>query len=106
MFNTVINNVDLYSDGSLRQTRSMSSQSIAHFTAAFLDSPLSDVNGIADLSAEELTNLFNTRCADILNSVAPLRTKCAKLLRQPWLNDTTRALGCECQRTERKWKKI
>lgn len=105
LFNTVINNVDLYSDGSLRQTRSMSSQSLAHFTAAFLDSPLSDVNGIADLSAEELANLLNTTCADILNSVAPLRTKSAKLLRQPWRNDPTGALRRGCRRAERKWKK-
>ncbi|XP_039870950.1 uncharacterized protein LOC120723533 [Simochromis diagramma] len=81
------------------RTTGRGGESIAHFIDAFLDCPLSDANCNGVLSVDELANLFYTTCADILNSVAPLRIK------QPWLNDATRALRRECRRAERKWRK-
>ncbi|XP_039866220.1 uncharacterized protein LOC120720561 [Simochromis diagramma] len=86
------------------RTTGRGGESIAHFIDAFLDCPLSDANCNGVLSADELANLFYTTCADILNSVAPLRIKRAKSS-QPWLNDTTHALRRECRRAERKWRK-
>lgn len=38
-------------------------------------------------------------------NVAPLRTKRTKSTRQPWLNEATCALRCECRGAERNWIK-
>lgn len=105
MFNVSVCNVELNSEGPLRQLHMINSQTTACFSAAFTSSVLYDVNSNKDLLVDELTNLFNSTCFSILDTVAPLKTKRAKLLRQPWVNKTTRTLRRECHCTERKWKK-
>ena len=59
-----------------------------------------------DLSAEELLTLFDWTCSEILDSVAPLRSKRMKPLSEPWLNDFTRSLRSACRQAERRWKKV
>lgn len=54
-----MSNVELNSDGPVWQTRKINSQSIAPFTDAFRDSPLSDASCNGGLSADELANLFS-----------------------------------------------
>lgn len=77
----------------------------SQFSIAFKNSMLYTLDGCCDLSAEELITLFDSICTDILDFVAPFRTKRSKLLSDPWLNDTSRALRRACTRAERKWKK-
>ena len=40
-----------------------------------------------ELSADNLTTLLNSTCTEILDSIAPLRSKCTKAVPEPWLND-------------------
>lgn len=51
---------------------------------------------------DELVNVFNSTCSGILDSVAQLKPKPAKLSHQPWLNKTTPALRWECSRAEKR----
>lgn len=41
---------------------------------------------------DELTNLFNSTCSSILDTLAPPKTTCTKSLHQLWLNENTCAL--------------
>lgn len=62
----------------------------------------------SDMGPKELVIEFNSVCPDILNYVAPLKTKKVKLKKvkpQPWVNSNIRALRRECRRAERKWLK-
>lgn len=58
-----------------------------------------------DLSGADYLNQFNTISANILNSLAPIKSKEYKPKSEPWLNDDTRALRQVCRRAERRWKK-
>lgn len=41
-----------------------------------------------------------------LDIVAPFKIMHPKILKtEPWLNDITQAVRCECRRAERQWKK-
>ncbi len=59
----------------------------------------------SDLCADDLLTSFTSVCSNILDSIAPLKTRCFKPKSEPWLNDSTRAARRLCRRAERKWKK-
>ncbi len=50
-------------------------------------------------------NGCNQPCKDVLDIVAPLKTKQRKVRSDPWLNDEIRSLRQICRQAERKWKK-
>ncbi len=56
----------------------------------------------SDLCADELLTSFTSVCSNILDSIAPLKTRCFKPKSEPWLNDSTRAARRLCRRAERK----
>lgn len=57
------------------------------------------------MDTEELTDVFNSVCLDIIKDVAPIRQKMPKPLSQPWFNNETRALRQACRKAERRWKR-
>ncbi len=59
----------------------------------------------SDLCADELLFSFTSVCSNILDSIAPLKTRCFKSKSEPWLNNSTRAAHRLCRRAEHKWKK-
>ncbi len=59
----------------------------------------------SDLCADELLSSFTSVCSNILDSIAPLKTRCFKSKSEPWLNNSTCAARRLCRRAERKWKK-
>ncbi|XP_039543830.1 uncharacterized protein LOC120490596 [Pimephales promelas] len=58
-----------------------------------------------NLDADEHLSYFNSTCASILNSIAPLKLKFRKSVPIPWLNESVRFLRQACRQAERKWKK-
>lgn len=75
------------------------------FSDIFRDTVIFNLENSCDLSAEDFTILFNITCCDILDSVAPFRTKHIRPRPGPWLYDSTHALRRACRCAERKWKK-
>ncbi|KAL0153637.1 hypothetical protein M9458_051059, partial [Cirrhinus mrigala] len=62
-------------------------------------------SSLLNLDADAHLNLFNSTCADIMNTIAPLKYKNHKSVPEPWDTETTRALRRTCRQAERKWKK-
>ncbi len=58
-----------------------------------------------NLDADEHLSYFNSTCASILNSIAPLKLRNHKSEPVFWHNKTTRSLRQACRQAERKWKK-
>ncbi|KAF7648167.1 hypothetical protein LDENG_00161050 [Lucifuga dentata] len=54
---------------------------------------------------DELLNVFNSTCVNILDSIAPVRDKRLKSSFLPWLNEDLRHLKRQCRKAKRKWKK-
>ena len=50
-------------------------------------------------------SLFSNTCLDIVNNIAPLKTKRSIKKSSPWFNDSIRLLRRNCRRAERKWLK-
>ncbi len=90
---------------STRRSRLITPTTKEAFSLAFgeVSRHMDDFN--CDLSAEELLFSFNSTCAHVLDSVAPLKTLHHKPRSEPWLDDTIRSLRQICRRYERKWKK-
>lgn len=61
------------------------------------------INSICE-SVEDNSDSFNFTCTDILDSIAPLRTKRSKPLSEPCLNEYTHTLRHKCSRAERRWE--
>lgn len=89
----------------MSQRRIINSSTASLFAAAFDTSPVvsRDISSFKDI--EELVALFDSTCTEILDSVAPLKSKKSNLNGEPWQNDITRALRRECRCAERKWRK-
>ena len=90
----------------VRLSRYCNSLTATKFSEALSSSPNIHIieNSSPLTSTEELISLFNSTCATILDTVAPLKIKKPKPKGSPWLNDTTRALRRDCRRSERRWK--
>ncbi len=58
-----------------------------------------------NLDADEHLSYFNSNCASILNSIAPLKLRNHKSEPVFWHNETTRSLRQACRQAECKWKK-
>ncbi len=88
-------------------TRSFSSHLCDDFTNIFnkVCLSLSLESCLPYLDAEQHLSLFNTACAEVLNTTAPLKPKKSKPKTEPWLSDKIRSLRQACRRAERKWKK-
>ncbi len=95
----------------VNQSSTYLSQSINPFTALqFTEAYIaltahSSVLAAQSISVDELTNSFNSSCLEILNVVAPLKSKNTKPKNQPWFNHNIKALRKDCRRAERRWKK-
>lgn len=74
-------------------------------SSAFNYSVLPSLCNFCNISAEEITSLFNSTCRDILDLIAPFTTRRPQSVTEPWLNDTTHTLRRTCRWVERKWKK-
>ena len=83
--------------------QTINSSTVSHFSAAFGSSVLrvKDENGHLSPDEFEFESVFNSTCTDLLDAVAPFRTKRSKPMTERWLNETTRAL----RQAERKYKK-
>ncbi len=90
-----------------RLTRSLTQHSSEEFSVAYRDvcNSLESESTLLNLDADAHFNLFNSTCADIMNSIAPLKYKNHKPLPVPWHTETTRTLRRTCRQAERKWKK-
>lgn len=54
---------------------------------------------------DEQLSHFIILCSNVLDSVAPFKTKKPKLHMKPWLNNVTRTSRQEWRKAEKKWKK-
>lgn len=90
-----------------RLTRCLTQRSSEDFSTAYhnVRNCLESVSTLHNLDADAHLNLFNSTCADIMNSIAPLRYKNHKPVPVPWHTDTTRTLRRVCRQAERQWKK-
>ncbi len=90
-----------------RLTRSLTQHSSEEFSVAYRDvcNSLESESTLLNLDADAHFNLFNSTCADIMNSIAPLKYKNHKPVPVPWHTETTRTLSRTCRQAERKWKK-
>lgn len=61
------------------------------------------INSVCE-SVEDNSDSFNSTCTDILDLVAPLRTKRSKPFSEPCLNEYTHTLRHKCSRAERRWE--
>ncbi len=88
-------------------TRSFSSHLCDDFTNIFnkVCLSLSLESCLPYLDAEQHLSLFNTACAEVLNTTAPLKPKKSKPKTEPWLSDKICSLRQACRRAERKWKR-
>lgn len=77
----------------------------SQFPDAFIDSGLQSLLNFSTSTAEEMYNLFNSTCMDIMDLIAPFMTRHHKPTFEPLLNSTNRLLRWACRRAERKWKK-
>lgn len=75
-----------------RLQRTINSSTASRFSAEFIVSDISD-NSFFNSGIDELVSRFDSTCAVILDSIAPLTLRHTKLRRK-------------CRRAERKWKKI
>lgn len=76
------------------------------FASVFMGSQFYAMNGLVSPSSpDNILSVFLSTSTEILDSIAPFRTKSIKPKVDPWLNDTTRALRQHCRQAERKWKK-
>lgn len=57
------------------------------------------------LEIDKQRQIFNNKCSNILDSVAPRKLAFSRNKRQPWMNGDIRLLRQHCRRHERKWKK-
>ncbi len=64
---------------------------VSDFSSVFYAYSLSDtiVSPSILMGPEELVNLFNNACSDILNDVAPYKLRKHNTKTQPWLNENT-----------------
>ncbi len=58
-----------------------------------------------DMGVDEHLQWLHSACKDVLDIVAPLKTKQRKVRSDPWLNDEIRSLRQICRQAERKWMK-
>lgn len=76
------------------------------FASAFMGSQFYAMNGlVSPFSPDNVLSVFHSTSTEILDSIAPFRTKAIKPKVDPWLNDATRALLQHCRQAERRWKK-
>lgn len=54
-----------------------------------LDSMDSMDSMFSSQTTDEFGTVFNSTCAELLDTVAPFRTDCSKPLTESWLNETT-----------------
>jgi len=87
-----------------RRVRTINSQTVSRFLCAFDDS-LFHMCDIENVDVDQWLGVFNSKCSNLLDEVAPLGSKKSKPVLEPWLNDVTRAHRRACRRAERKWKK-
>lgn len=89
-------------------SRIISPSTTSEFLNAYIAAPSIPWIESAPPSADpvELISTFNSVCSNIMDSIAPYKTKEKRPNVQPWLNEQTRALKQECRRAERKWKNI
>lgn len=85
--------------------RVINSFTAAQFSAAFCTATDQTESLCFNSDVEALLLDLNSTCQTILDTVAPLKTRPSKHKPDPWLNDVTRAVRCECRRVEHKWTK-
>ncbi len=61
---------------------------------------------LQDMGVDEHLHWLHSACKDVLDIVAPQKTKRHKARSDPWLNDEIRSLRQFSRQAERKWKKI
>lgn len=89
----------------LRRLRVFNSGTPQLFCAIFKDSFLYSLDDVNDRSVDECIAMFDSLCTKILDLIAPMTLKRIKPQKEPWLNESTRALRRTCRQAERKWKK-
>ena len=77
--------------------------SASRFQQAFLAAP--SISPQTHHSVDDLISNFNSTTTNILNKIAPFKTKIQKPNALHWLNDHTREIKQQCRRAERKWHK-
>lgn len=83
----------------------ITSDTAAAFSPLFTASAQELVNYVASTETKQLMNSFISACADVLDSIAPIKAMHSKPKQEPWLNDITRAARRECRRAEHRFKK-
>lgn len=93
-------------DAPSRMTRYINHATVDLFSNLYIRAPLTSMleNPPSHWDVEKLLNVFNFTCADILDSVAPIRKISVRSKPQPWFNEVTRASRRECRKAERRWK--
>ena len=77
--------------------------SASRFQQAFLAAP--SISSQSQHSVDDLVGYFNSISTNILNKIAPFKTKYQKPNALHWLNDHTREIKQQCRRAERRWHK-
>uniref|UniRef100_A0A8C6KDR5 Reverse transcriptase domain-containing protein n=1 Tax=Nothobranchius furzeri TaxID=105023 RepID=A0A8C6KDR5_NOTFU len=95
---------------STRQHNQHLTRIISPFTTNLLASSLATTLSTSQpdstyVGVEELLTSFNSTCSTVLNAVAPLKSRHKKTVADPWLNEETHALRCQCRVCERRWRK-
>lgn len=91
-----------------RRCRTMNSETIDDFCSLYNEVASSNLyyeSSPSHLCADELLFTFTFACTNILDYIAPLKTRCVKSKLESWLNDSIRAPHGLCRCAERKWKK-
>ncbi len=106
LFDSVITSSSPVNQSSTYLSRSINLFTALQFTEAYIAlTAHSSVLAAQSISVDELTNSFNSTCLEILNVVAPLKSKKTKPKNQPWFNHNIKVLRKDCRRAERRWKK-
>ena len=107
LFNAILPQPPAKPQRPIHRSRHINASTANKFSEALIAAPSTCIieTPPQSISTDELTALFNSTCATILDTIAPFKTSKPKPKGDPWLNDTTRALRRECRKAERRWKK-
>lgn len=90
-----------------RYARSFNSSTSEKFLDAYISSPKTHeiVSNCLGANLDELVNMFNMLCSNILNVIAPFKLKRTRSCAHPWFNDNTRVIRQKWRKAERMWKR-
>ncbi len=107
LFTTLLPSLPSITPTQVCWSRMLTAQSCTYFSNMYLEAhkPFILDPIISHLSVDEQVNIFNNRCSNILDLIAPRKRINLKRKTQPWINSDIRELRQQCCQCENKWKK-